>query len=62
MNGDGVVNTEDQTTLGNSQPKFTYGLNSTLKYKNWDLFVNFAGSYGNKLYNGLATRLTKGST
>ena len=62
VNGDGVVNTEDQTTLGNSQPKFTYGLNTTLKYKNWDLFVNFAGSYGNKLYNGLATRLTKGST
>lgn len=62
VNGDGVVNTEDQTTLGNSQPKFTYGLNSTLKYKNWDLFVTFAGSYGNKLYNGLATRLTKGST
>ena len=62
VNGDGVVNTEDQTTLGNSQPKFTYGLNTTLKYKNWDLFVNFAGSYGNKFYNGLATRLTKGST
>ena len=62
VNEDGVVNTEDQTTLGNSQPKFTYGLNTTLKYKNWDLFVNFAGSYGNKLYNGLATRLTKGST
>ena len=62
VNGDGVVNTEDQTTLGNSQPKFTYGLNTTLRYKNWDLFVNFAGSYGNKLYNGLATRLTKGST
>ncbi|MBR4921916.1 MAG: TonB-dependent receptor [Prevotella sp.] len=62
VNGDGVVNTEDQTVLGNSQPKFTYGLNTTLKYKNWDFFVNFAGSYGNKLYNGLATRLTKGST
>ena len=62
VNEDGVVNTEDQTTLGISQPKFTYGLNTTLKYKNWDLFVNFAGSYGNKLYNGLATRLTKGST
>ena len=62
VNGDGVVNTEDQTVLGNSQPKFTYGLNTTLKYKNLDLFVNIAGSYGNKLYNGLATRLTKGST
>ncbi len=62
VNGDGVVNTEDQTTLGNAQPKFTYGLNTTLKYKQWDLLVAVAGSYGNKLYNGLATRLTKGST
>lgn len=62
VNGDGVVNTEDQTTLGNAQPKFTYGLSTTLRYKQWDLLVNIAGSYGNKLYNGLATRLTKGST
>ena len=62
VNGDGVVNTEDQTTLGNAQPKFTYGLNTTLRYKQFDLFIAIAGSYGNKLYNGLATRLTKGST
>ena len=62
VNGDGVVNTEDQTILGNAQPKFTYGLNTTLKYKQFDLLIAIAGSYGNKLYNGLATRLTKGST
>ena len=62
VNGDGVVNTEDQTTLGNAQPKFTYGLNTTLRYKQFDLLIAIAGSYGNKLYNGLATRLTKGST
>ena len=62
VNGDGVVNTEDQTVLGNSQPKFTYGFNTTLNYKRWDLTVSLNGSYGNKLFNGLATRLTKGST
>lgn len=62
VNADGVVNTEDQTTLGNTQPKFTYGLNTTVRYKHWDLLVNVAGSYGNKLYNCLATRLTKGTT
>lgn len=62
VNGDGVVNTEDQTVLGNSQPDFTYGFNTSLKWKRFDFFLSLAGSYGNKLYNGLATRLTKGST
>ena len=62
VNGDDVVNTEDQTILGNSQPKFTYGFNTSLSYKQFDLLVSVAGSYGNKLFNGLATRLTKGST
>ena len=62
VNGDEVVNTEDQTILGNSQPKFTYGFNTSLNYKQFDLLVSVAGSYGNKLFNGLATRLTKGST
>jgi len=62
VNGDDVVNTSDQTVLGNSQPKFTYGFNTSVAYKQFDLLVSLAGSYGNKLYNGLATRLTKGST
>lgn len=61
VNGDGVVNENDRTELGNSQPTFTYGFNTNLKYKNWDLFVNFAGSHGNKLFNALAARLTKGN-
>lgn len=59
VNGDGVVNSEDQTVIGNSQPKFTYGLNSSLRWKNLDVFVSIAGSYGNKLYNALAVRMTK---
>mgnify|MGYP000027112444 CR=1 FL=1 len=62
VNGDNVVDTQDQTILGNSQPKFTYGFNTSFSWKNLDVLITFAGSYGNKLYNGLATRLTKGST
>ena len=62
VNGDNVVNTADQTVLGNSQPLFTYGFNTTLTWGRVDLFLALAGSYGNKLFNGLATRLTKGST
>ena len=61
VNGDNVVNEEDRVTLGNAQPKFTYGFNTTLKYKQWDLFINLAGSYGNKLFNVLKARFSKGN-
>jgi TonB-linked SusC/RagA family outer membrane protein len=52
LNGDGVVNVNDQTIIGNAQPKFTGGLNNQFVYKNFDLsvFVNFVA--GNKILNG----------
>jgi hypothetical protein len=43
MNNDNVVDDVDQTMIGNSSPRLFYGLNLTLKYKNFDLFVNGAG-------------------
>ncbi len=51
INGDGVVNTDDRTVIGNSNPKFTGGLNQQLAYKGFDasVFVNFV--YGNDIYN-----------
>lgn len=61
VDGDNKVTETDRTELGNAQPKLTYGINSTLKYKNWDFLVNISGSYGNKLFNALACRLTKGN-
>lgn len=58
QNGDGVVDQEnDRVVLGSSQPKFTYGFASQLRYKSWDLSFNFQGSYGNKLYNQLEQAL-----
>ena len=47
----------DRVVLGSSQPKFTYGFASQLRYKSWDLSFNFQGSYGNKLYNQLEQAL-----
>lgn len=61
VDGDGKVTEADRTELGNAQPTLTYGFNTTLKYKNWDLLLNLSGSYGNKLFNALASRLTKGN-
>ena len=61
INNDGVVNEQDRVVLGNIQPKFTYGFNTKLTYKNLDLFVSASGSYGNKIFNELACRLERGN-
>lgn len=50
-NGDGVINAEDRTIIGNPIPDFTAGLNLSLSYKNWDLSTFLFGSYGNDIYN-----------
>jgi len=39
MNGDGYVDDSDQNMIGNSSPRFYYGLNLNLKYKGFELFV-----------------------
>lgn len=43
MNDDGIIDDLDNTMIGNSSPRLYYGLNVTLKYKNFDLFINGAG-------------------
>lgn len=51
LNGDGIIDTKDQTDLGNAQPKFYGGFNQTFKYKNFDMSMFFNFSVGNKVYN-----------
>lgn len=49
INGDGVINSDDQIDLGAggwSVSPFTFGLNLTLKYKNFTLFAMGAGQTG----------------
>ncbi|GHT28733.1 SusC/RagA family TonB-linked outer membrane protein [Bacteroidia bacterium] len=59
---DNVINEADRKILGNSQPKFTGGFNTSLAYKRFDLFLSLQGSYGNKLFNVFACRLEKTNT
>ncbi|WP_184549415.1 SusC/RagA family TonB-linked outer membrane protein [Mucilaginibacter sp. FT3.2] len=54
LNGDGVIDSKDQTFLGSPIPKFQYGINNTFNYKNFDLNIFFSGSYGNKVFNQIA--------
>jgi len=51
LNGDGIINDLDRTNIGNSNPTFTYGLNNTFTYKNFELTVFIQGSSGNKVLN-----------
>jgi TonB-linked SusC/RagA family outer membrane protein len=60
LNGDGVVDTNDRTVIGNANPKFTGGLNQQFTYKGFDasVFVNFV--YGNDIYNANKIDFTSG--
>ena len=51
INGDGMVNGDDQTVLGNPNPDFTYGFNFTGSYKKLDFGLFFNGVQGNEIYN-----------
>ena len=51
LNGDGVINNLDQQYIGNFDPKFSYGLNVNVKYKNFNLSFFFQGVQGNDVYN-----------
>jgi len=50
-NGDGVVNSLDRVALGNPNPRFNYGFNTSFGYKNFDLALDFQGVAGVEVYN-----------
>ena len=51
INGDGVINNQDCTFIGDPQPDFTYGIGNTFSWKGFDLSIFFNGSYGNDILN-----------
>ncbi|MCH5686271.1 hypothetical protein LWM68_19610 [Niabella sp. W65] len=53
LNGDGVIDTRDQTYLGSPLPKYQFGFNNTFNYKNFDFNMFFSASVGNKVLNQL---------
>ena len=53
INGDGKIDSQDITKIGNPFPKFTYGLVNNFGYKDFSLAVTLQGSQGNDiLYAG----------
>jgi len=51
INGDGTIDDNDITQIGDPTPDFTYGLNIGGEYKNIDFNLSFNGVQGNEIYN-----------
>lgn len=49
--GDGLITAADKTFIGDPNPDFIYGFNSTARYKNFELSVFIQGSQGNDIFN-----------
>ena len=51
IDGNGVIDTEDRTQIGNPVPDFTGGINLKVEYKNFGLEVYTFASVGNEIFN-----------
>ncbi len=51
VNGDKVIDDKDRTYIGNPNPSFTYGFNTRVFYKNFDLEALFYGVAGANVLN-----------
>ncbi|MCC4226795.1 SusC/RagA family TonB-linked outer membrane protein [Zunongwangia profunda] len=51
VNGDGIINLDDRTIIGDPNPDFNLSLGLNLDYKNFDFSVFFNGSFGQDVIN-----------
>ena len=61
LDGNNVIDANDQTIIGNPWPKFTYGINGSVSYKGWDLSVMLQGTSGNDIFQAFKFR-TEGAS
>lgn len=55
VNGDGKItrDADGQEVIGNATPKYIYGWNNTIRYRDFDLTFLVQGSYGNDIFNAV---------
>lgn len=54
LNGDGKLNSQDVTIIGNYDPKWTFGFSNTFSYKNFDLKIYLYGRIKQSVWNNYA--------
>ena len=57
-NNDGQINEQDLRPYKNPAPDWTFGLNTKLIWKDWDLSISGHGSLGNYNYNAVSANNT----
>jgi len=55
QNNDGNIDDDDRIYAGSYQPIAYFGWNTQLRWKNWDVNIDFLSNYGNKVFNGKKT-------
>jgi TonB-linked SusC/RagA family outer membrane protein len=53
INGDKIIDVNDQTYIGNPNPKFLYGFTNNFSYRNFDLNLVLSGVSSHQVYYGL---------
>ncbi|WNJ19108.1 TonB-dependent receptor [Pontibacter sp. G13] len=51
LNGDGVINGDDVTIIGNGAPDFFWGMNNTMAYKGFELNIFIQSIMGHDIFN-----------
>ncbi|MBL7863968.1 MAG: TonB-dependent receptor [Cyclobacteriaceae bacterium] len=55
INNDGIINENDRVIYKKPNPDVLMGLTSNTTYKRWDLSFTLKGSFGNYMYNNVAS-------
>ena len=55
VNGDGVIDSDDKTYIGDPIADVTMGFNMSFNYKNWDFAMVTRASLGNYAYDNVAS-------
>ncbi|TCD10693.1 TonB-dependent receptor [Pedobacter frigidisoli] len=55
LNGDGVINTNDQYFYKQPDPNFTFGFNTSFSYKKWTVNTVLRANIGNYVYDNVAS-------
>lgn len=61
LDGNGIVNDLDRTSIGNPTPDFIYGVSGDVNWKGFEVGIDIGGSQGNEIYRYWGTSEQKNS-